>query len=114
MARRINWTDALDQQILAMRTDKKTWFEISVTMKIARVTIISRARALGMFRRAVQVVEEGVSKTVEIDIIPISRPAGYVGSALPAGHPSTWGRLTEGTCLEGTEYPGYDSRRLRQ
>ena len=35
------------------------------------------------------------------------RPAGNSapGMAMRAGHPTSWGVITKGTCLEGTVYP---------
>ena len=33
------------------------------------------------------------------------RPGPDDRSPLPPGHPDTWGRITAGTCIDGTPYP---------
>ncbi len=35
----------------------------------------------------------------------VGRPRLDERPALPAGHPETWGLLTNGTVLDGAEYP---------
>lgn len=33
------------------------------------------------------------------------RPSAHERPTLPAGHPISWGLLTDGTALDGSEYP---------
>ncbi len=33
------------------------------------------------------------------------RPCAHERPTLPAGHPLSWGLLTDGTALDGSEYP---------
>ena len=35
----------------------------------------------------------------------VGRPGHNDRPALPAGHPTSWGLLTSGTSLEGSDYP---------
>ena len=93
MPERLNWTEAADQTIHQMRAAGATWAAIGTTLGLSRNTIIERGRriqATGGPRsipRPVRIPEEDLNR-----------------AALPAGHPVSWGLLTNGTLLEGVAY----------
>jgi hypothetical protein len=82
--------------IKAMRADGQTWAAIGRSLGLSRNTVIERGRRLCAHapKRTVMAVPKPVSDD------PNRAP-------LPAGHPLTWGLLTD------AEFPGHatDSRR---
>jgi len=85
------WTEARDQQLRALRDGGMTWDAIACAMALGRNTVLERARKTGvrMWR------QRAPAEVVEAR----DRPAR------PAGHPQTWGMITDGTVLEGEAYP---------
>ncbi|MBN8874089.1 MAG: AsnC family protein [Rhodospirillales bacterium] len=90
MPKKIEWTQAQDLQIRRMRAEGASWDAIAAVLGITRWTVIERGRRIGARRPP-----------------PDFRPAPESPSRdpLPAGHPRSWGVLTQGTVLEGTPYP---------
>ncbi len=90
------WTETADSVIKAMRADGQTWAAIGRSLGLSRNTVIERGRRLCAHapKRTVMAVPKPVSDD------PNRAP-------LPAGHPLTWGLLTD------AEFPGHatDSRR---
>ncbi len=79
------WTKPADATIITMRGDGASWAEISRTLSLSRNTVIERGRRLraaAPLRVIAQVVEGP-------DTDDPNR------SPLPAGHPLTWGLLTD-------------------
>jgi hypothetical protein len=63
---------------------------------VNRHTAIERGKVIGVHGIPLKATEaEPVEREVR---------NGAPLEALPAGHPYTWGLLTQGTCLEGSEY----------
>jgi hypothetical protein len=68
-----------------------TWNRIAAVLALGRNSVLERARKIGarLPRQPVRLEEEE----------PRDRPAR------PAGHPQTWGLITDGTVLDGERYP---------
>ena len=90
----LQWTPIADQRLARMRHDGASMRAIARAFGLSRSSITDRARRLGL---------EIPSKPQ-----PIPRPSAVENDltreALPAGHPISWGLLTQGTCLEGSAY----------
>jgi hypothetical protein len=84
------WTAAADHAICAMRATGCSWAQIGQSLGLSRNTVIERGRRLRAAApaRAAVVREE---RTISDD---------PNRGALPAGHPITWGLLTDAA------YPG--------
>ena len=67
-------------------------------------TVSSICRATGISRRRI----ENLTKVPTASIVPVVvapvRPQTRSWDPLPAGHPLTWGLITQGTLLEGLGY----------
>ncbi len=85
------WTKQADFTICQMRGGGATWAEIGRTLGLSRNTVIERGRRL----RAEAPVKEAMP-VVEDD--PADDPNR---EALPAGHPLTWGLLSDAPYPEG-------------
>jgi hypothetical protein len=85
------WTKAADFTICQMRGGGSTWAEIGRTLGLSRNTVIERGRRL----RAEAPVR--VSVQVAKDVIADDPNRG----ALRAGHPLTWGLLSDAPYPEG-------------
>ncbi len=84
------WTQAADNAICAMRATGCSWARIGETLGLSRNTVIERGRRLRAAAPA-RVAVARVERLVSDD--PNRGP-------LPAGHPITWGLLTDAA------YPG--------
>lgn len=84
------WTPAMDARLRGMRAEGLSWDAIAARMGTTRWTTIERGRRIGA-RRPPPLPREAAED--------MSRPP------LPAGHPRTWGLLTDGTVLDGAAYP---------
>jgi hypothetical protein len=93
---RIEWTAAQDATIRRLRGDGKSWDAIADELGVNRHTAIERGKVIGVTAIPIKAAE---AEPVERDV-----RNGAPLEALPAGHPFTWGLLTQGTCLEGSEY----------
>lgn len=85
------WTETADFTICQMRGGGATWAEIGRTLGLSRNTVIERGRRLRA-EAPVKVVEPVVKEVVSDDL---NR------GALRAGHPLTWGLLTDEPYPEG-------------
>ena len=85
------WTEAADFTICQMRGGGATWAEIGRTLGLSRNTVIERGRRL----RAEAPVRASVQ--VAKDVISDDPNRG----ALRAGHPLTWGLLSNAPYPEG-------------
>lgn len=90
MPKRIQWTEAQDLRIKRMRAESASWDTIAEAIGVTRWTAIERGRRIGA--RLPPPDHEPPAEDPE-------RPA------LPAGHPATWGAITQGTSLDGMPYP---------
>ncbi len=86
------WTEAADRVICDMRGAGATWAAIGVTLGLSRNTVIERGRRL----RAEAPARVAVVKEYDMLEDPNRGP-------LPAGHPLTWGLLTNEAYPEGDE-----------
>lgn len=84
MPRAREWTEAADFTICRMRGGGATWAEIGRTLGLSRNTVIERGRRL----RAEAPVRVAAPATKDAVSDDPNR------GALRAGHPSTWGLLT--------------------
>lgn len=101
MPERLNWTKAADQTILSMRAAGATWAAIGTALGLSRNTIIERGRRINALGGPAALPKP--AREPEDDA---NRPA------LPAGHPVSWGLLTDGTLLDGVEYvPPHEPRK---
>ncbi len=92
MPAKLEWAEEMDTQLLELRGQRVGWNVIAQTMQLSRNTVIERARRIGVAKRS----KIGVA---------VMRPESDDRVPRPAGHPSTWGAITRGTCLEGAPYP---------
>ena len=84
------WTEAQDLTIRRMRAEAETWDSIGRALGLSRYAVIERGRRLGAERPA-----PGFQA-------PTDDPRR---EALAAGHPRSWGAITQGTLLDGCRYP---------
>lgn len=84
------WTAAADGVIFDMRGAGETWATIGVRLGLSRNTVIERGRRL----RAEAPVRVAVVKEYDLLGDPNRAP-------LPAGHPLTWGLLSDEPYPEG-------------
>jgi len=85
------WTETADLTICQMRGLGASWAQIGRTLGLSRNTVIERGRRLraqAPVRAAVVVVKESISDDPN-------------RGALRAGHPLTWGLLTDEPYPEG-------------
>ncbi len=87
------WTAVADQTIREMRAAGDTWSAIGRRLGLARSTVIERGRRL----RAVAPVKPPPSPKRDDMLDDPNRPP------LPAGHPLTWGLLTDEPFPEGDD-----------
>lgn len=78
------WTEAADRTICEMRAEGATWAAIGRTLGLSRNTVIERGRRL----RAQSPVRAVVVQETPVSDDPNRLP-------LRAGHPITWGLLTD-------------------
>lgn len=88
------WTPALETRLRQMRLEGATWQEIADILGVGRESVREHGRRIGAVR---------LPRQVAVDPDP---PASS-GSRPPlaAGHPVSWGLLTEATLLQGSAYP---------
>ncbi len=86
------WTEQADQTIRQMRGSGQTWSAIGVRLGLSRNTVIERGRRLC----ALAPKRASVAPVVKIMSDDPNR------GALPAGHPVTWGLLSD------EPFPGLD------
>jgi hypothetical protein len=90
MPQKLVWTPTQDALVKRMRAEGATWDAIAAELSVSRFTIIERGRRIGACRPPP----------------PVKPPLEDRGRPpLPPGHPYCWLLLTEGTVLEGTDYP---------
>ena len=87
------WSAARDHRLRLMRLEGESWEEIEATLAVSQEAARARADRIG----ALAPIR---GSTIAMD--PDREP-------LPAGHPRSWGILTEGTWLAGTRYPFFCS-----
>ena len=92
MPAKLDWPEEMDAQLLELRRHKMAWNVIAQTMQLSRNTVIERARRIGVVKRS----KIGMA---------VMRPESDDRLPRPSGHPSTWGAITSGTCLDGAAYP---------
>jgi hypothetical protein len=90
MPRKLPWTEAQDAQLRRLRAEGATWDVIADLLCMTRWAVIERGRRIG-------------ARLPPPDFVP--PPEDPARASLPAGHPSSWGAITQGTVLEGTPYP---------
>ena len=89
MPPKLHWTEAADTAIRHLRAEGASWDTIAAAIGASRWSAIERGRRIGA--------------RAPIRIAP--PPPDPCREALPAGHPVTWGAITQGTLLEATAYP---------
>ncbi len=90
-----SWSSQADRHLLTLRAAGVAWREIASELRVGRNAAIERARRLG------------VRPLTRPFVPPLPRlvPERMDRPALPAGHPITWGAITDGTPLDGSRYP---------
>lgn len=94
MSCQISWTPLADSHLLQMRASGLAWPTVARHLRVGRNAAIERARRLGLLPATRLPPPPAAPAQPRID-----RPA------LPAGHPLTWGAITDGTALQGCAYP---------
>jgi len=89
----LEWTAARDGWLRRLRAEGREWAEIAAELAVTIDTARERGRRIGA-----PAPPPGAKAPPE----DLSR------RPLPAGHPRTWGLLTEGTVLAGTAWPAPD------
>ncbi len=84
MPQALVWSKAADVTICTMRSSGATWAQIGNTLGLSRNTVIERGRRL-----------QAVAP-VRVHVAPVEKPVSDDPNRgpLPAGHPLTWGLLT--------------------
>lgn len=90
MPQKLCWTEAQDLTIRRKRGEGESWDRIATALGLSRYTVIERGRRLGAELPAMGFVPPAEDPKRE---------------ALPPGHPTSWGVITDGTLLEGDAYP---------
>jgi hypothetical protein len=85
MAQSIVWTPLADLTVLRMRGEGTAWPIIARQLQVGRSAVIERARSLGIPSKTRMPSAEPTPPVPRIDRPP-----------LPAGHPLTWGAITDG------------------
>jgi hypothetical protein len=80
----------MDAALMEMRAAGMSWDGICKRLKVSRWAVIQRGKKVGAEMPA-QAEEPG--------------EPGRSADPLPAGHPITWGAITDGTVLHGVPYP---------
>jgi hypothetical protein len=93
---KIIWTHAQDSIIRRMVVEGDAWGDIARAVGVGRFTVTRRAAEIG--------AERVEPEPAEPQLVEREVRQGAPVEALPAGHPYTWGLLTKGTSLEGSEY----------
>lgn len=89
MPQKLHWSEATDTILRRARAEGHTWENIAALLGVSRWTAIDRGRRIGARRPPPEFIPKA----------DLYRPP------LPAGHPQSWGLLTQGTCLHGVVYP---------
>lgn len=90
---RLEWTEARDGVLRRMRAEGRTWQDIAAEFAVTPEVARERGRRIGA---------PAPDHAVQLQAEDPYRPP------LPAGHPRTWGLLTENTVLAGTFWPGWN------
>lgn len=93
MPERLIWTETADNTIIQMRAYGATWAIIGQTLGLSRNTIIERGRRLNALGGP-----RPMPRPPRTELDNPNRPP------LRAGHPITWGLLTNGTLLDGAPF----------
>ncbi len=91
------WSTQADHHLLALRAAGLSWRLVAGELRVGRNAAIERARRLGLPPRTRLLPPPPQLKPQPVE--RCDRPA------LAAGHPITWGAITDGTPLEGERYP---------
>ena len=90
MPKKLPWTEAQDAQLRRLRAEGVHWNGIAALLGVTCWAVMERGRRIGARRP----------------------PAGFLPAPddpnrppLPAGHPHSWGAITQGTVLDGAPYP---------
>jgi len=86
-----DWTDAENTRLRQMRAEGASWTAIGVEFGVVSTTAGEQGARIG-------------ARPPPPDFIPETIHRDQRRTALPAGHPDTWGRLIAGTVLEGSPY----------
>jgi len=84
------WNALSDANIAQLRARGFAWETIAFALGLSRWAVIDRAVRIGLCRQL---------------LVPDPDLADPAREPLRAGHPLSWGLLTEGTLLEGSLYP---------
>ena len=103
MPKPLEWTPAQDAELLRRRVTGETWGATAAAMQLARNTVISRARALGVAKQQDQPADDVPLCQVIADGCRVERGWG-AREALRAGNAEAWALICAGTCLEGVPY----------
>jgi len=95
MPQKLHWSQLIDTQLHRLRGEGATWDAIAAALRLSRSAVIEHGRRIGV-RRPPHVVPPA----------PLRELADPGREPLPAGHPVSWGLITERTLLAGTRYPG--------
>jgi hypothetical protein len=87
---RLEWTEARDRLLRRLRAEGRGWAEIAAELGVTPDVARERGRRIGAPAPPAAAREPREDP---------SRPP------LPAGHPRSWGLLTEGTVLAGSFWP---------
>jgi hypothetical protein len=90
MPQKLLWSPAQDATIKRLRAEGATWDAIAAALYVSRFATIDRGRRIGACRPPPEFTPPPDDP---------NRPP------LPPGHPRSWQALTDGSVLEGSEYP---------
>jgi hypothetical protein len=90
----ITWSPIADRHILRLRAAGTPWHQVAAELRVGRNAAIERARRLGV---------PPANRRPQPAPVPVAPRADR--PPLPAGHPLTWGIITNQTALHGCAYP---------
>lgn len=99
-AGRDKWDQTTVEKAVEMRNHGKLWREIETATGIDRQAVAHYLKRHGL-------INEAAAKPVRATRPVVERDPEFHDTrwAMPPGHPVSWGAITDGTCLEGIEYP---------
>lgn len=91
MPQKLLWTESRDARLTHMRARGLSWDVIAAALGVSRNSAIERGRRIGARRPEPPPADP--------------EPEDADRPPLPPGHPTSWGTIVAGTCLEDTPYP---------
>eukprot|EP01037_Dinobryon_pediforme_P001999 gene2000-2035_t len=100
------WTSHADERLKLLLNGGTSLRGLAKAFGVGRQAVHQRAIKCGLVTPAY-----GARRPAQISVKPATSDTDLGREALPAGHPTTWNLINEGTCLEGNAYSEPDAGR---